>query len=99
MIPDEDFYKIKEMFFKDKSCHVLPNTLTACDCTQEEHEAIPEISFKVGDDEYMFNRDMWYERKDNICVIKFMHAPGRTEWILGVNFFQNYYAVMDYKTQ
>lgn len=25
-----------------------------------------------------------------------MHAPGRTMWILGLNFFQDYYAVFDY---
>lgn len=44
-------------------------------------------------------RDMWYERKDGVCVVKFMHAPHRREWILGVNFFQNYYSVMDYENQ
>jgi hypothetical protein len=42
---------------------------------------------------------MWYERKDGTCVVKFMHHPGRNEWILGVNFFQNYYSVMDYENQ
>ena len=25
-----------------------------------------------------------------------MHAPGRNMWILGLNFFQDYYAVFDY---
>jgi hypothetical protein len=44
-------------------------------------------------------RDMWYERKGDKCIVKFMHAPGRDEWILGVNFFQNYYSVMDYENQ
>lgn len=99
MIPDVDFFAIKDLFFSDKHCYTLKNSLTACDCTKEEHEAIPEIKFDINGDEYIFNRDMWYERKDNTCVIKFMHAPGRSEWILGVNFFQNYYAVMDYSEQ
>lgn len=87
MVPDVDFFKIKNMFFSDKNCYVLPNTLTACDCTKEEHESIPDLTFEVKGDTYVMNRDMWYERKDNTCVIKFMHAPGRDEWILGVNFF------------
>jgi len=51
----------------------------------------------VKGDTFEMPRDMWYERKGNTCVVKFMHAPHRTEWILGVNFFQNYYAVMDYE--
>ena len=25
-----------------------------------------------------------------------MHAAGRTEWVLGLNFFRNYYTVFDY---
>jgi hypothetical protein len=25
-----------------------------------------------------------------------MHAPGRNQWILGLNFFTNYYTVFDY---
>jgi hypothetical protein len=99
MIPDEDFFPITEMFFKNSHCWVLGNSLTACDCTKEEHEAVPAITFQIEGDEYVMPRDMWYERKDGTCVVKFMHAPGRDEWILGVNFFQQYYSVMDYENQ
>jgi len=28
-----------------------------------------------------------------------MHAPGRSMWILGLNFFQDYYAVFDYENK
>lgn len=28
-----------------------------------------------------------------------MHAPGRTMWILGLNFFINYYTVFDYENR
>jgi hypothetical protein len=28
-----------------------------------------------------------------------MHSPGKTSWILGLNFFSNYYTVFDYSTQ
>jgi len=41
-------------------------------------------------------RDMWFERSGNTCVAKFMHHPGRNQWILGLNFFNNYYTVFDY---
>lgn len=37
MIPDKDFFRIMDQHVKSKGmeCWVLPNTLTACDCTQE----------------------------------------------------------------
>jgi hypothetical protein len=99
MIPDEDFYKIKDLLFSDWKCRVEPNTLTICDCTEETHKTVPDITFDIKGKELVIDRDMWFERKGGECVIKFMHAPGRGEWILGVNFFQNYYSVMDYTTK
>lgn len=37
MIPDEDFNPIMDKYVKSKGmeCWVMPNTLTACDCTQD----------------------------------------------------------------
>ena len=100
MIPDADFNAIKDTFFKDNaSCHVMRNTLTACACTAAEHEAIPDITFEMDGSQYIIPRDMWYERgENNQCVIKFMHGPGKSQWILGLNFFTNYYTVFDYES-
>jgi len=98
MLPDVDYYKIKNHFFADKHCVVLPNTLTACDCTEEEQKAVPDIRFKIDGKEYLITRDQWYERgSTGKCAIKFMHGPGMGFWILGVNFFTNYYSVFDYE--
>mmetsp|Transcript_2658 Transcript_2658/g.4131 ORF Transcript_2658/g.4131 Transcript_2658/m.4131 type:complete len:111 (+) Transcript_2658:63-395(+) len=39
MIPDADYYSIYDTFFKGKlDCHVLPNTLTSCQCNDYQHE-------------------------------------------------------------
>ena len=97
MLPDKDFYAITNHFFSDLNCYVLKNKMTACDCTKEQHESIPDLTFTINEDKYIIERNQWYERGDGICYIKFMHAPGRTQWILGLMFFQNYYSVMDYE--
>lgn len=97
MIPDEDYYKIFDMYFKDKfHCQILPNTLHSCDCTLSQQQAIPDIEFNVGSETYSIPRDKWFERSGNQCVIKFMHGPAKDYWILGLNFFENYYTVFDY---
>ena len=70
-----------------------------CDCTAEQHESIPDIHFTIDGVEYRINRDMWFERAEDVdkCVIKIMHGPHKPYWILGLNFFNNYYTVFDYK--
>lgn len=98
MIPDEDYYKIFNMFFKDKfRCQKLPNTLDSCDCTASQQEAIPAITFQMNGDTYSIPTEKWFERSGNQCVIKFMHSPRKDYWILGLNFFENYYTVFDYE--
>lgn len=49
MIPDEDFYPLMKQHVESKGMHcwVLPNTLTACDCTQEQYESVPDINFHI----------------------------------------------------
>ena len=58
---------------------------------------MPDINFKIGNNDFVIPRDMWYERGGNQCVVKFMHSPGKEYWILGLNFFNNYYTVFDYE--
>lgn len=98
MIHSRDFQKIKNHFFSNSSCTVLPTTLTACECTEQEHSLIPDMIINLSGDDYVIPRNEWYVREPslNMCVIKLMHGP-RPQWIFGINFFQNYYSVMDYE--
>lgn len=100
LMPEHDYKVLYRHFFKDKfQCTKLQNSLTMCDCTKEQHESIPDIHFTIDGVEYKINRDMWFERADDVgkCVIKIMHGPHKPYWILGLNFFNNYYTVFDYK--
>ena len=99
MIPDEDYYRIFNYYFGGMRCTKLPNTLDSCECTEEQHQAIPDISFKIHGDSYSIPRDKWVERGSGQCVVKFMHGPHKDYWILGLNFFENYYTVFDYENQ
>jgi len=97
MIPDDDYYRLFNRYFQYSKCHKLPNTLDSCDCSKAEHEQIPDIKFLIDGDTYSIPRDKWVERADGQCVVKFMHGPSKDYWILGLNFFENYYTVFDYE--
>lgn len=75
----------------------MATSLTGCPCTPEEFENVPDITFTVNGDKFKIPNHNWVERGDGICVLKFMHAPARDDWILGLNFFENYYTVFDYE--
>lgn len=100
MIPDEDFFKIYNHFFQGRfECHKSPTTLTVCKCNKMQHESIPDLSLHIDGVLYKINRNQWFERQNDMCVIKFMHAPNRKVWILGLNFFTNYYSIFDYESK
>lgn len=77
MIPNRDYFQIFNHWIKPQmDCHVLPNTLHGCWCTEEQHKAMPNIEFDTLGDKYIINRDQWIERGDNgLCVVKFMRGP------------------------
>lgn len=101
MMPDEDYYKIYNQFINGSfDCHTSPTTLDVCKCrNQTDYEKVPDLNFKIGDTPYTITRDQWFERDGSTCVVKFMHAPNRKVWILGLNFFTNYYTVFDYHNE
>jgi len=80
---------------------VLANTLTSCECTDEQHAKVPDIDFKLGSDDkvYKIPRDEWFAKQGDQCIVKFMHGPNKRYWILGLNFFTNYYTVFDYENK
>ena len=98
MLPEQDYQAIFNHFFVGKmSCERLLNTLHSCHCSANEYAALPDLTFDIGGETYTIFRHDWVERSDDgQCVIKFMHAPGSSQWILGLNFFKNYYTVFDY---
>lgn len=58
---------------------------------------MPDINFKVGEQNLMIPREMWFEKVDDTCVAKLMHHPYSKDWTLGLNFFNYYYSVFDYE--
>lgn len=102
MISNDDFNAIYDGIFKGKyECFVSSSSLTACECTEEQHKEIPDIHFQINGDDFVIPRDSWYERQPSkgLCYIKFMHGPSHNSWILGLNFFNSYYTVFDYENQ
>lgn len=98
LLPDYDYNQIVETALSGLQCNRMHNSLTGCMCNAEDHAKVPDITFKVHGDTFVIPRNEWFSRKDDVCVVKITHHPNNT-WILGLNFFTNYYAVFDYEKE
>lgn len=98
LIPERDYHAVVETAVAGMDCRPMDNGLTGCTCTTEQHAKIPDIYFDINDDSFTIPRNEWFAMKDGICIIKITHHPNDS-WILGLNFFTNYYAVFDYENE
>lgn len=70
-----------------------------CDCSQSDFDAYPDLTVHIGGQPYTMNRFNYMEVYGSMCLIKVMSMDfsgwGTSFWILGLNFFHNYYTVFD----
>ena len=85
------------------SCKAYSDILL-CNCTEEANflERFPDLIFNMGGNhtsaEYVFPRENYlkFHPKKGKCSVRIMSGGS---WILGLNFFSNYYTVFDMENQ
>ena len=91
------------MTFKNKfnsTCYKL-NYIHTCYCgTIEEYLAFPNFKFVLKDGTvYHLPRQSYLDKRGTYCNVQLMSMPSLDHWILGLNFFHNYYTVFDFENQ
>jgi hypothetical protein len=70
-------------------------------CGGDLYNQLPEFTFTIGGKQYRVPRESLYKpygwHQDN-CYAEVTALPGWNEWILGLTFLENYYAVYDMET-
>ena len=54
------------------------------------------MTIRIGDIEYFLPKESYMNRKGNDqCELGIMNDPNEYKWVLGLNFFTNYYTIFD----
>ena len=64
-------------------------------CSTETFEAFPDLRFEIDGLSYYIPRDSYVIRYFGKCYLKLMTHYTIPFWILGLNFFENYYTIFD----
>ena len=69
-----------------------------CQCGGSLYNQLPELTFKIGGKNHRVPRESLYKPygwSQNKCYVEVTALSGWEEWILGLTFLENYYAVYD----
>ena len=67
-----------------------------CDCNLLTYYDFPDLTFKMDGIDYKIPRSSYVSMYGyGSCVIEVAYQRGWDYWILGLNFFEQYYAVFD----
>lgn len=93
MNSDDREYFIEHLRY-DRGIYCHNDFLPICYCN-EKHE-FPSFKFRIANQTvFLPNTSYVYKDEDsNACHLKLM-VSGSTQWILGLNFFDNYYVIFD----
>jgi hypothetical protein len=76
--------------FLYSSLYVCP-----CDDKTNTYDRFPDLDFVINGSSYTLPRDNYMLYEQGYCGIEIMSNPLIEKWILGLNFFENYYIVFD----
>ena len=74
--------------------------LPVCFCSESQFEtSFPDLNFTIGGVNYYVPREQYVMQStylyQDICIVGMMSSPLFDIWILGLNFYKNYYTVFD----
>ena len=66
-----------------------------CSCGAGGEEAWPDFEYVIDNQKFYLPRDGYLLRSGNTCYMKIMHHPTIPFYIMGLNFFHQYYTIFD----
>jgi len=94
LIPSEDRAEFLSYLSKDLFCMDYSN-LPFCYCNEDQYEKFPDLRLTIDGNHYYIPKENYVMRDSSVCALGIMSHDLLDFWILGLNFFENYYTVFD----
>jgi hypothetical protein len=104
LMPTEDYVQLTNMIATISPCIIDPlqNGLITCLCTNIVWPNYPPLKLTVdGTTIYTLTKANYFTRRGQSCTLRIMSMPFPATplesrfWVMGLNFFHNYYAIFD----
>lgn len=94
LMPSSDRKTFVKMIEEKTGSYCMENSLPICSCKNIQN--FPDLIFNVDGTEYLVPKEGYIVKRSwGMCLIGIMTHDTMSVWILGLNFFSNYYTVFD----
>ena len=66
-----------------------------CSCGSEGVDGFPDLEYTLNKKDYHIPKQSYVFKYKSTCFLKIMHHPTLPFYIMGLNFFNNYYTIFD----
>ena len=95
-MPKNERDKLVDYLTWEKDFMCFSGGIAVCYCNSDSFlDLIPDLVFHIDGHQYFIPKQSYVKRTGDICQITLMTHPTIGMWILGLNFFENYYTVFD----
>ena len=94
LMPEKARKEFVEMLNVEKKIYCVEMTIPICLCNPLSNQ-FPDLEFTIDGQKYFVPWESYIIQGPDHCAIGIMSHPLIEDWILGLNFFQNYYTVFD----
>ena len=95
MIPRDELLIFVDFIEKHTGMKCKINVIPQCEGEKSTHSKIPDLEYVIEGVKYFLPRESFTLCFGNRCSFKIMSHRVIKLWLLGLNFFENYYTVFD----
>lgn len=96
LMPPDDRKQLINYLRNEQGLYCMEEAIAACWCTSYQYEnSFPDFTFHIDGKKYFMPKESYVVQSGYVCQVRIMTHPFIQLWILGLNFFENYYTVFD----
>ena len=95
LMPKEDREVLLAHLKEERGIVCIDKSIPICYCTDYHYNKFPDLQFTIEGQDYYLPKESYILRENNLCLMEVMTHHTMKIWILGLNFFQNYYTIFD----
>ena len=97
IMPPTNFMEVYDLLRQTHVCFLSNAGMTfiSCFCTDEDYENFPDLTYNIDGTDYKIPRSSYVSMSGTRCTVEIGSARSWNYWILGLNFFEQYYSVFD----